>query len=375
MISSTTKRYLRPITFVAAIAITAGCNEETTTANAPADPVPPVAAAPMSSYSGPGSNWNVDLNEDGSYAASHSVSPGMPGDLSISGSYQQTTEGFISLTIEASSGDDAPVRGNKAWALEIPNHALFLSPVSTNDDHGISLVGGGECPNSDSIGNWINVRAPLSSNAESPEGSYFGSFAYTYANGSTVLTSQFALTVGNPDQGEYSSGNGFCRDGIIQTDSSDIYLSATGGATAHVNAAAADGGMIVFALPRATIGSISDLDGSYAGMIMDEGALFGEKVSPVIVTCNSGLCSGDFVNDVDAGTMAGQPFTVDLSGTINEPGMGLTTGELSLNGATGNIGCMVDPDNTGSGQRTISCAAQSPSQGYQLLNLILVSND
>jgi len=299
----------------------------------------------------------------------------MDADLSVSGTYQVTAEGFLSLTIDASSGDDAPVRGGTAWALQIPNQALVLSPVSTADDHFVAMVNGGECPNTDLASNWINVRASLSADAQSPESSYFGSLDHSFADGSTVLTSRFALTTGNPAQGEYSLGNGFCRDGIINSPTSDIYLAPTGGTTVHVDAAAADGGMFVFALPRTTIGSINDLDGSYAGLLSDESAGFGEKVSPVVVTCNSGICSGDFVTDIDAGTLAAQPFTVDLSGTINEPAIGLTTGEISLGDSTSNIGCMVDPDTLGNGQRTISCAGQSPTRGYGLLNLVLTSND
>jgi hypothetical protein len=377
MSNSLSKRKLLPSALVAAVAVAAGCGDETTEpVNTVEQPIqPPAAAAPMASYSGPGSNWDIDLNNDGSFAVNRSALAGMDPDLSVSGGFQKTAQGFLSMTIDASSGDDAPVRGSKTWAFEIPNHALTLSPISTADDHAVTMVGGGVCPNSDISANWISIRASLSSNAQSVEGSYFGSFDYSYGQGLTMLRTQYALTVGNPDQGEYSLGNGFCRNGIISSESSDIYLSPTGATTVHVDAASPDGGMFVLALPSATIGSIDDLDGSYAGVLTDEAGGYEQKVSPVVVTCNSGVCSGDFVADVSSGILAGTPFSVNLSGSINVHSNGLTTGTVTVGGNSGNIGCMTDPDNTATGQRLISCAGQSTRNGYALLNLILASTD
>jgi hypothetical protein len=329
----------------------------------------------MASYSGPGSNWDIYLNNDGSFAVNRSALAGMDPDLSVSGSFQGTAQGFLSMTIDASSGDDAPVRGNKAWAFEIPNHALTLSPISTADDHAVTMVGSGVCPDSDVSANWISIRAGASSDTQSTEGSYFGAMGFSNANGSTVLRSQYALTVGNPNQGEYALGNGFCRDGVISTTTSDIYLSPTGATTVHVDAAAPDGGMFILALPKTTLGSISDLDGNYGGVMTDEGAIQGQKVSPVVLSCASGICSGDFVADVATGALAGSPFTVDLSGSINAPSNGLTTGTVTVGGSSGNIGCMVSSYNPASGQRLISCAGQSTTKSYALMNLILASND
>jgi len=374
---SKTSRLVTSIVTLAAIAVAAGCGEETKPsvgAQATAvDVIPDVP--PMANYSAPGSNWDIDLNDDGTFAVNHSVLAGTDPDLSVSGSYEQTAEGFLSLTIDASSGDDAPVRGSTTWAFEISNHALLLNSVSMADDHVVTMVGGGACPNSDVSANWINVHASLSSDAMSPQGSYFGVFDYTNAQGATTLRTQYALTVGNPSQGENFLGNGFCNNGIINSPSSDIYLSLSGAATVHVDAASPDGGMFVLALPRTTIGSIDDLDGSYAGVMTDEAGGPGQKASPVVVSCSSGICSGDFVVDVSSGTLAETPFSVDLSGSINTPSSGLTTGTISVGGSSGNLGCMADSNNTGNGQRLISCAGQSTTNGYALMNLILASTD
>lgn len=356
--------------------VAAGCGDETTS-SVPAqvsNDVPPGPVS-MASYNGPGSNWEYDLHDDGTYQIIHSALPGMSSDLSVSGDFQFTAQGFVSMTVDAASGSDAPSTGSSLWALEIPGFALLLSPVSTADDNFIPMVQGDQCPNTDLSNNWINVRATVDGDAASPEGSYFGSLAYRFSDGATSLVSRFALSNGNPDQGSESLGNGYCRNGVVKTSTSDIYLSPTGSATVHVNAADQNGGQIIFALPKTTISSISGLDGSYAGILSDDGATAGQKVSPVVVSCSNGICTGDIVTDVDTGTLAGQPFTVDLSGSVNVPGPGLTTGQLQMNGSTGNIGCMVDENLDNVGQRMISCAGQSPTRSYRLFSLILASND
>ena len=374
--ASKTSRVVTSIVALSALVFAAGCGEESepsVAAQATGSEVPQVTP-PMASYSGPGSNWEYDLNEDGTYQVLRSALPGMDSDLKVSGSYQ-STGGFLSMTVDSSSGAEALTVGATAWALEIPGFALFLSPVSSSDDNIIPMVQGSDCPNTDLSNNWISVRANASADATSATGSYFGSLLYKFADGDTTLASQFALSGGNPDQGFASLGNGYCRDGVVKSASSDIYLSPTGGSTVHANAADEDGGYFIFAQPKTTISSIAGLDGSYAGALSDDGAALGQKVSPVFVTCSNGICSGDFVTDVATGALAGQPFTLDLSGTINEPGQGLTTGQLLMNGTVGNVGCMVDENLSATGRRMISCAGQTPTRNYRLFNLILSSND
>ena len=84
---------------------------------------------------------------------------------------------------------------------------------------------------------------------------------------------------------------------------------------------------------------------------------------------------GDLVTDVVTGVTAGQPFTLDLFGTSNDPGPGFITGSINISGVVGNIACMVDDNVRGTGQRMISCAGQSPTKSYEIVNLILASTD
>jgi hypothetical protein len=375
---STNTRLVTTSALFAVFAIAAGCGDETET-SVPAvvsgGPGPSVELPPMSSYSGPGSNWHYELNDDGSYEVTRSAAVGMPNDLVVSGTYQTTAAGFLNMTVDAATGIDAPATGSSLWALEVPDYALFLSPASTSDDSMIPMIQGGQCSGADLANNWISVQSRLSADVTSDAGSYFGTFEFTAAIGAPNLSTQFALTNGFPDQGAFELGNGFCNDGVLTTASSDIYMSGTGSVIANADAADEDGGFMVLALPKTTAGSISDFDGDYVGTMADSGADDNQKMLPVSVTCAAGICSGDVVTDVTSGSVAGQPFTVDLFGTLNAPTPGFATGQLTSGGVTGNVACMVDNDVRGTGQRMISCAGQSPSRSYRLTNLIIASTD
>ena len=370
------KRNLSPVTLAVAAVIAAGCGEETETIEASVDveQAPPVVE-PMSSYAGPGSNWDFDLFDDGTYTVSHSAMASMASQMSFSGGYQSTASGFLTLTVDAATGSNAPAVGSTLWGVQVGGSAFFMSPVAGYGEHFIPMVSGAECTGSDLANSWVNVRARSSADAASAEGSYFGSYAYTASDNGTSLDSQHALTSGNPDQGSFDLGHGFCDDGVIATPSSDIYLSAGGSAMAHADAASPDGGFIAFAMPRGTVGSIADFDGSYSGILSDDAADATGKVAAVVVTCESGICTGQVVADVATGALTGETFTVDLSGSLNVPTVGLSTGTVTVNGSSGNLGCMLDADVNFAGERMIACAGQSTNRSYALLNLILSSND
>lgn len=376
MFKLASNRPLLPAVMIATLFVAVGCGDETTTPVSDNGAPPPIAVTPpMASYSAPGSNWNYDLNVDGSYSITRSEFPGMANDLTVNGSYQVTNSGFLSMSVDSADGTDAPSVSTQIWALEVPNFALLLGPVSTSDDKFIPMVVGGQCPGTDFSNNWITVRAQPSADATSATGSYFGTMSYKHQDGATSLESQYSLTNGNPDQGAVSLGNGYCTDGIVGTTTSDIYLAPEGSATVRANVDDANNEQLIFALPKATVGSIAGFDGSYAGVWSDDGASLDNKVSPIMVNCNSGICTGDFVTDINAGTMAGQTFVIDLSGSINVPAPGLTTGQLQLNGNDHSLGCMVDANLDNNGNRMISCAGQSPSRDYRLFNVILTSTD
>ena len=381
MFKSTSNRRLLSAVVIASVSVATGCLDNTVDPEAVAAQVaaagtvtPELVPPPMSTYGAPGSNWQYDFQDDATFLITRSERPGMDIDLSVSGTYQVTDAGFVSMAVDASSGIDAPGVGDVMWAVEVPDVVLVVSPVATSDDNFIAMVPGGECVSSDLGNNWITVRAQASGDATSAEGSYFGSMIYQQSAGFTSLTTQYALTTGNPDQGSLDLGNGYCDAGIVATATSDVYLGPQGSATVRANVDDASE-QTVFSLPKATIGSIVDFDGSYSGVKSDDGASLDGKVVPVVVTCNAGICTGDVVSDVSTGTTGNEPFTVDLSGSINVPAIGLTTGQLQVGGSNGNMGCMLAANLDNNGSRMISCAGQSPTRDYRLFNLILTSND
>ncbi len=371
------KYTLMPAALIAAITLVASCGEEeTTSAAAVADaPAGPVAVAPMSSYGGPGSNWAYNLFEDGTFEVTRSAAMGLANDLTVSGSYEVTAAGFLQMTVESTNGDSAPATGEILWAVELSNGTALLSPTGTYSDQMIPMVQGGTCVDGDIGGNWITVRARPDGNATSPSGNYFGAFNYSNSTVTSTLSSGHALTDGFPAQESVSLGQGYCRNGVINTQNSDIYVATTGSAVANAFATDADGGFFVMASPKATIGSVAEFDGSYIGVASDDGIATNDKVTPVAVTCSSGICSVDRVTDINTGATAGQPYTLDLFGTMHEPSSGFATGQINVGGSVGNVACAINSNVDGTGQRTISCAGQSPTSGYRLFNLILSSAD
>jgi hypothetical protein len=373
--ANTAMRTASTLIALGVIAAIGGCGEETqTTLPISADPqIEPIPPAPMSSYSGPGSVWNYELHTDGTYSVSRDA--GTDSELLVSGSYQSTAAGFLSMTVDSSSGNNAPAPGASLWALEVPNLLLVMSPVSTDDDHFVPMVYGHECPGTDLGNNWINVRPSDSQDAASDAGGYFGAFNFVDSTTETLLVTQHALTDGNVDHGLQSLGHGYCDSGIVNTVDSDIHLSVSGAAVAHIGATSPDGGVFALALPKRTLGSIDDLDGSYIGVLSDHGASPGQRVSAVTVSCAGGLCSGDIVADVSSGTLSGETFGFDLFGTTNDPSIGFITGDIDLAAGNGNLACTVDANVAVTGQRMISCVGQSPSRSYRTVNVILASSD
>ena len=372
------KYALIPSLLVAVMAVTAGCGDETTeTSTAAVADVPdvPITAVPMSSYGGPGSNWAYDLFEDGTFEVTRSAAMGIANDLTVSGSYEVTAAGFLQMTVESTSGDGAPATGEILWAVQLSNGTAILSPTGTYSNQMIPMVKGGTCVDGDIGGNWITVRTRLDGNATSPSGNYFGAFNYSHSNVTSALSSGYALVDGFPAQESVSLGQGYCRDGVISTQNSDIYVAATGSVVANAFATDADGGFFVMASPKSTIGSVAEFDGSYIGVASDDGIPTSDKVTPVAVSCSSGICSVDRVTDMSTGATAGQPYTLDLFGTLNEPSTGFATGQIDVDGSVGNVACTINSNADGTGQRTIACAGQSPASGYRLFNLILASAD
>ena len=95
-------------------------------------------------------------------------------DLTVEGTYAQTDEGFLLLTVGSATGTDAPASGDTAWAIEAEGYALMLV---TGDNGFIPMIESGSCPTGDLDGNWVIARKRDTADATDPDGDYFGVYS------------------------------------------------------------------------------------------------------------------------------------------------------------------------------------------------------
>ena len=353
--------------------IVAACNSSSSKPT-PTPVPPPPAADPVTSieYNGPGSKWDVSLEDDDTFQITRRPDVNSAIDLTVNGTWTRNAMGFVVLTVDSASGTDAPVQGDTAWAVEAEGYALMLR---TDGDNFIPMVKAGACPTDDMLGNWVIVRKHADADATELDGDYFGSFAFDATTGVASLPAQHALADGFPSIG--SSGElapGSCADGIMEVDDAVMYLTDNGGAIVHTNLSQPEEASFILALSQKAMTSVASLDAEYAGILFDGSSAADEQVSAVTLACTSGLCSGALVDDVVAMTTAGT-FSIDLFGTTNTPVTGFLTGTVADDmGNTGNLACMVDEDVQGTGQRLLSCVGQSPADNQKMVNLLFASN-
>ncbi|MBT8078015.1 MAG: hypothetical protein KJO31_05525 [Gammaproteobacteria bacterium] len=357
----------------AAYFIVAACSSSGN--NSTATPVPPPPAPdPVTSnaYNGPGSKWDVSLNDDNTFEITRQPDIDAAVDLTVNGTWQRNAMGFVLLTVDSASGTDAPNPGDVAWAVEAEGYALMLE---TEGNNFTPMIKSGACPEADMAGNWVIVRKHEDADATEVDGDYFGSFAFDAMTGVANLPDQHSLSDGFPatgSSGELSAGT--CADGIMEVDDAVMYLADNGGAIVHTNLSQPSETSFIFALAQKAVTSVAALDAEYAGILFDGSSAADDRISAVSIACTGGLCSGSIVDDVVAMTTSGS-FSIDLFGTTNAPVSGFLTGSVADElGNTGNLACMIDENVQGSGQRLVSCVGQAPAANQKMFNLLFASN-
>ena len=362
-------KYLRSIALGLAVSVfIAACGGSSNV------PLPDTGPGTVASYNGPGSKWDYELYDDGTFMVTRRDDVDSPIDLTVEGDYEVTTLGFVLMTVTGASGTDAPSPGDTAWALEVPGYALMLKPIGPSSDQMIPMVVSGDCPTDNLTGNWVIVRKRDTADATATDADYFGSFAFDIAQGLGQLPDRFALSDGFPSQGMSTLQPGSCANGIMNEADALMYLTDNGGAIVHTNLSDPAEASFIFALAQKQLTSVADMDMEYAGILFDDSAA-GDKIVPVSVACTGGICSGNFVDDVANNTVGNTQFTLDLFGTLNAPVTGFITGEVSSEGNTGNLACMTDADVLGSGQQMMSCVGQAPGDNTRMFNIILAANN
>ena len=334
-------------------------------------------------YNGPGSKWDIELRDDGTFHIDHRPAVDAAIDYTVDGDYTRHDSGFITLTVTGGEGTDAPAAGSEAWALEVPGYAFMLKPV--DGDQLIAMVTAGECPSGDLNANWVMVKQDRSggdADATNPGRDFAGTFHYDAATGVPTLPVKKSLADGFPTvtEGGIDPGEVACENGIMNVPGAVMYLTTNGGAIVHSygdSSADESDDAFIFGLGQKAITNAAESDGDYAGMLFDDNMSDGTKLNPVSLSCTSGTCIGTLVTDVVTGATSSDSVTVTLSNSLNEIGdtvaNGFMTGTISDGMGTGNMICMVDPDAVSSGKKIVSCVGQSPGDTNDMFNVLFVS--
>ena len=360
------------------LALMAGCSDDASTADTTTSTIS------SQNYTGPGSKWDLQLNDDGTFHIDHRPNVDSAIDFTVDGTYIRHDSGFITLEVTGGEGD-APAAGSTAWALEAPGYAFMLKPL--DGEQLIAMVTAGECPPGDLDANWVIVKQDRSGDdghaeANSDTRDFAGTFHYDAATGVPTLPVKKALSTGFPDVtgGGIDPGDVVCDQGIMDVPGATMYLTANGGAIVHTESgtpADETDDQIIFGLGQKAITNAADTDGDYAGMLFDDNMADGSKLNPVSLSCTSGTCVATLVTDVVSGAASTDSVTITLSNDINAIGdtvvNGFMTGSISDGSENGNMICMVDTNAVGSGKKIVSCVGQSPGDVNDMFNVLFVS--
>lgn len=363
----TLRKTLQFSTLALSLSLVAGCGSSSSTS---------VSSGNSKAYNGPGSKWDVELFSNSNFSIERRNSPTDPVTTEIEGSYARYDSGFLGLTVESATGVYAPSPGDEAWALEVPGYALLLKPL--DGDQLIPMVSAGTCPSGDFDANWVIVKQRVGADAEDSDQDYFGTFSYDRSTATAELPSKRALSTGFPTVlgGSSLDGNS-CSNGLMLVgtapDIAAMYLTNTGGAIVQTNINDEDDAQFILALAQKEIGSLDQLDGDYAGMLFDESNPDGNKIAPVAMSCDTGVCTGTLVTDIETGTTSADTVTITLNGTLNFPNDGFVTGTIADSSDSGNLACMADIDANNQDKTIVSCVGQSPGDNAQMFNVIFVS--
>ena len=329
------------------------------------------------SYQGPGSYWSVDLDEDGSFVVTVSEEPGTPTLLTVNGTYLRHASGFVELTVGTATGTDAPSPGDRAIGLEIPGFAFLLQPLDA-DGEVIPMVVAGECPSGDLVANWFVTtcnESGVDCDASDAGRDYFGVFRYDAGTTTASLPSAYSLDGASIATSPIGAAS--CSDGIMDVTDARLFLTEVGGAIVQISPTDHDEAMHVVALGQETLVA-SDLDGTYAGLVFDQGD---DSNTPVNIEISGGGTSATaYLVDVDAldEALAGAPIATLSFSSFNDVSgasvAGWITGSLD-NGAdpAQAIYCAAQTDILATGRNMMTCIGRSPGDPTRFYNAVMVS--
>ena len=342
------------------------------------------------SYSGPGSKWDVSLNSAANtFVITRAPDAASAVDMTVNGTYETTTSGFLKLTVTSASGTDAPTAGAQAYALNVPGFVFLLKPLDANSEI-IPMVASGSCPSSSQSFNWMVTSHEASGQGTTLEDNRDLLGTATFNGTDTMsIPAQYDLQ-GDDITTPNNTITGSCSNGIISLNDGNpitLYLSTAGAGLVDIFAQGSgtatetdDRHTVIVAMPQDTISSLSSLDGNYIGIVFNESVSSGDKTAPVWANFNSAgtTTAGEFT-DVDAGTQ--DPNQVTITGiSIDSPANGFFRATLTSGSDTAPMSCQVTKNAAGSGQNIIFCVGIDPDSftngnADQLYTVLLVQQN
>ncbi|RMG28234.1 MAG: hypothetical protein D6721_09000 [Gammaproteobacteria bacterium] len=298
--------------------------------------------------------------------------------MTVEGTYEELTSGFLKLTVSSASGANAPHVGDAAYALNVPGYVFILKPMDPGSDQIIPMVKSGSCPTSNLSANWVTVTAERGMNASDSNQDFYGTFTFDPASSQASLPSRYNFD--QTDLGSLSLPPGSCNEGVLTLTGADMFLTDNGGAIVHLGVdtpSDPSDDQIIFGFAQQSIGDVANLAGDYAGLAFDGNRTSGTGIFPVSITCdNAGNCTGKGIVDIDTNTLTNESVDITLS-TADNPSTGFITGtviDTNQPGSTpGKLGCVVNLNAQGSGKNIISCVGQSPGDNTKIFNILFIS--
>jgi len=329
------------------------------------------------SYAGSGSDWRFTLKADGTFTATESETTS-----TVSGTYSTVSTGLIKATVTAKSGSHAPAVGTILAGMEIPGFALIFGPILDNEDQIVGTIATGKCPTEDWTNNFLNMQFNTSTvdmtkttgafnqGSGSYDGDLFGTFKWTVSSNSGAGLTHYV--VANYTQLFPTSPGitGTCKDGIMSTTSFNAYLAPGAGFVKVTETASPNKGNGIIAMPISTLGSLSAMDGSYAGFLYDGTAsTTATKIRPIKATVGSSTLTVDSVSTTDLVTADGAASGTATLTDYDSPSAGFIKGTIG----SAKLICMAGKNVLSSGKNALYCLGQNPGNTTKPYMLILGS--
>lgn len=320
-----------------------------------------------SNYFGPGSVWELSLDDNDEFTL---TKKNLIGDanllLDIQGSYEDLDTGFTRLTL------DSPVTGvhPEITALHIGTNSVILMPIETNNEHLVAVIQSDVCNSTNVRGNWLEFR--FASGVETTNGTqtFFGTWEYNPTAGTLTFPSNYNLLPAYDKTTGQPLTSGTCSKGLSKNNNNSFYTNARSGVFS-LNENDQNNHTLRFGMPAGEVVTLVNLNGDYVGMMYDSSSKDSRTVS---ATCSNGAC--EIFNEASITqinrTNANYELALDTPDALLD---GFVTGDLTdlSDSDMGNIACMVNL-NIHSQKNLLSCVGQQPdANSPDAVNIFLLS--